>query len=156
MKKVNKKIGFTLIEVLIVIGILAILAGIVLVAVNPSRQFAQARDSQRTSNVNSILNALGQNMAENKGLFLCDGVEKEIPIVEKLIKSPEGSDGLDLYDCLIPRYIAEIVSDPTKGSFVSSEEYNTAYKIIKTLDNRITVSAPEVEIDENRPISVTR
>ena len=50
--------GFTLIEILVVIGMLAILTTVVLVAVNPLRQFAQARNSQRQSNVAAILNAV--------------------------------------------------------------------------------------------------
>ena len=69
IKEIKK--GFTLIEVLVVIGILAILATVVLVAVNPARQFKIARDSQRTANVTAILNAIGQNMTDNRGLFSC-------------------------------------------------------------------------------------
>mgnify|MGYP001577336152 CR=1 FL=1 len=65
----NSKRGFTLIEILVVIGIIALLATIVLIAINPARQFAQARDSQRVSNLNAILNAVGQRIADNKGLF---------------------------------------------------------------------------------------
>jgi type IV pilus assembly protein PilA len=65
--------GFTLIEILVAIGIIAILATIVLVAINPGRQFAQSRNTQRVSNVNAVLNAVGQNMVDNKGVFICYG-----------------------------------------------------------------------------------
>src|SRR3989338_3325065 len=66
--------GFTLIEILVVIGIIAVLAAVVIIAINPARQFAQARNSQRTANVNAILNAIGQNLADNKGVFTCAGI----------------------------------------------------------------------------------
>ncbi len=74
IKKVRREQGFTLIELLVVIGVIAILASIVVVAINPSRQFAQARNTQRESNVSTILNAIGQNIADNKGTFTCSGV----------------------------------------------------------------------------------
>jgi len=44
----NKK-GFTLVEVLIVIGIIAILASLVALAINPTRRFAQANDTERAT-----------------------------------------------------------------------------------------------------------
>lgn len=53
--------GFTLIELLLVIGIIAILAGIVIVAVNPSKQIAKARDAARVKDAKEIQNALAQH-----------------------------------------------------------------------------------------------
>lgn len=58
MNRVNTKKGFTLIELLIVIGILAILATVTLLVLNPAQMFAQARDSQRISDLNTIKSAI--------------------------------------------------------------------------------------------------
>ncbi|TSC72658.1 MAG: Uncharacterized protein G01um101438_375 [Parcubacteria group bacterium Gr01-1014_38] len=59
--------GFTLIELLIVIAIIGILAAVVIIAVNPGRQLAQANDARRSSEVNALLNAIGQYGADNTG-----------------------------------------------------------------------------------------
>src|SRR5512141_336010 len=59
--------GFTLIELLVVIGILAILLAITLIAINPARQFSQSNNTKRSSDVNAILNAINQYMADNHG-----------------------------------------------------------------------------------------
>src|SRR3990167_10336739 len=54
--KINK--GFTLIELLIVIAIVGILAAAILVAINPGKRMAQARDAQRKNDISAIANAL--------------------------------------------------------------------------------------------------
>ncbi len=51
--------GFTLIELLIVIGILAVLAVAVVLVLNPAQLLAQARDSQRISDLGSVKSAIG-------------------------------------------------------------------------------------------------
>lgn len=57
------KKGFTLIELVIVIGILAILATVVVLVLNPAQLLAQARDSQRMSDLGSIKSAIALYLA---------------------------------------------------------------------------------------------
>ena len=154
------KKGFTLIEILLVLGIIAILAGIVLVAVNPARQFKQARDSQRVSNVNAILNAIGQNIADNRGVFTCVNVVTVIPASPgKIMKSADagggsGSTGFDIRPCLVPIYLAELSHDPLLSPPQSG--YDTGYTVSRDeTTDRITISAT-AEVDPATQISVTR
>jgi len=140
MKKVPSR-GFTLIEILVVIGIIAILAAIVIVAVNPSRQFAQAHNAQRESNVNAILNALGQNLADNKGVISCTGITSSAQNI--------GTAHLDLTSCLTPNYLPSLPVDPIGGSAA-----DTGYTVLVDANGRYTVAAPSAELGVS--ISVTR
>ena len=149
--------GFTLIEVLVVIGIIAILATVVLVAVNPSRQFKLARDSQRTSNVNAILNALHQNMTEHKGVLVCNGVTKDVPSNFTLVRDSKDSTNWpgDIASCIVPDYISSLPFDPNKvgANYKDNTEYNTGYEVSRDANGRITASST----GELTPtISVTR
>jgi prepilin-type N-terminal cleavage/methylation domain-containing protein len=58
-KQINHK-GFTLLELLLVIGMVAILSGIVILALNPGRSLAKTRDLQRTVGISEINKALAQ------------------------------------------------------------------------------------------------
>lgn len=148
--------GFTLIEILLVMGIIAILASVVIVAINPGRQFALARNSQRTSNVFSILNAISQNMADNDGIFNCAaGAISTSPVIMK------SNGGYDIVECLVPTYLPALPTDPSASGahFTSVSDYDTGYTIQKdSVTGRIIVSAPEAlkPSELNKEISATR
>ena len=152
----NKNKGFTLIEVLVVIGIIAILATVVLVAVNPSRQFKLARDSQRIANVNAILNSIHQNMAEHKGVFVCSGNSRALPATSTIIKSGASVDIGNIASCIVPDYISALPFDPsaTGAHFTDTNDYDTEYSFFVDANGRTTVSAVGELVSQ--PISVTR
>jgi len=161
-KNIKKNRGFTLIEILVVIGIIAILAAVVLIAINPARQFAQANDSQRSANLNAILNAVGQYVADNKGNFP-PSIEGGLLVLTPAKSIGSEAGGIDLCKDLVPKYLPAFPTDPksthdgTAIEFLSTNcgTYTSGYTIASTTQNRIIVAAPSTQATST-PISITR
>ncbi len=147
----NVSAGFTLIEILVVIGMIAILATIVIIAINPARQFAQGRNTQRQANINTILNAIGQRIAENEGVFggsfTVNGTSYACPTIATGTTFDIASNGGADLSCLTPTYIpTQLPVDPAGGSWTAADNYDTRYSIALDGNGRYTVSAPNAEL----------
>lgn len=74
--------GFTLIEILLVVAAIGILAGIVILAINPTKQLADTRDAQRRSDIRAILDAMYQYSIHHNGDFPVAIPTEETPICQ--------------------------------------------------------------------------
>ena len=124
--------GFTLLEILLVIAAIGILAAIVIVAINPTQQLGKARNAERSSEINTISNAIYQYFIDeaafptsvNEALALTN-----LPIANTKLTNGDGEGfnacGITVTDDtgpgqnyvylseLVPTYIGAIPVDPS-------------------------------------------
>jgi type IV pilus assembly protein PilA len=145
--------GFTLLEILLVVGIIAILAGIVILAINPTKQLGDARNAQRRSDVLTILNAVYQyaidhngniSNIQNNGHSLDEGIPEDC--------NPwNGTDALLLSNKLIGTNLTYLTAIPTDPSAVDKEIESEYYVFSDPATKRITVCAPRSKGDGSIP-----
>lgn len=140
-------IGFTLVEVLLVIALLAILAAVVIVAINPAKQLANTRDATRTADVHSILSAIHQYASDNEGI-----IPESVSTTTQEICRTINTSCVDLSDLSVltdnQTYLVSMPQDPLcdKEGGVCTEN-GTGYYISKTTEGgRVTVSAVGAEV----------
>jgi len=150
MKNLSQKQGFTLLEILLVVAAIGILAGIVIVALNPTKQLGDTRNAQRASDITTILNAAYQYSLDHNGSMPA-GIDATTGSAQVLGTAGTGCDStcgaettvaacVDLSGNLVPTYVVGIPVDPSSGSAA-----NTDYYINKDSDGRLTVGACDAE-----------
>ena len=142
------KKGFTLIEILLVVAALAILATIVIIAINPTKQLGDTRNAARRADVETILNAIYQYAIDNNG-----SLPVEITASEKYICKTGETCGASYVDLSVltdsKKYLVKLPVDPS----IASSTTNIGYTVYKDNYNRVTVTAPNAEQDATIDVS---
>ncbi|MCA9382524.1 prepilin-type N-terminal cleavage/methylation domain-containing protein [Candidatus Dojkabacteria bacterium] len=124
MKRSNQS-GFTLVEILVVIALLALLAGAVFFALNPTQLFRDARNTTRRQDVDAVHSALRQYVLrdlDGDPAGLSDGCLSggALPVIDVTdadpIGSAEGGPLTDLSTCL-SSYIGEMPAAPGTSNY---------------------------------------
>lgn len=158
MKNQKNKSGFTLLEILLVVAAISILAGIVIIAINPNKQLGDTRNAQRRADVNTILNAVYQVALDNNGIIPATiltgtcGASATSEICKSGVLSATciTSNLIDLSSTTAnEKYIVAVPTDPSGAAGNSA-----GYGIVRNVNSRVTVCAPYAE--QGATISVTR
>ncbi|HLD81820.1 MAG TPA: type II secretion system protein [Patescibacteria group bacterium] len=146
--------GFTLLEILLVVAAIAILAGIVILALNPSKQIAETENAQRNVDVNTILNAVYQYAIDNNGTLpsaIPTSTTCATTATNEICKT--GGTCTNLVDLsVLTTNETYLVSLPTDPDGVTTN--GAGYHIAKSSNGRVTVCAPDAE--QGATISVKR
>lgn len=143
----SKTKGFTLLEILLVVAAIAILAGIVILAINPTKQLGDTRNAQRRADVNTILNAVYQYAIDNNG-----NLPATITTTATAICQAAPCTGLIDLGVLTTneKYLTAIPRDPS----LTTTTGTASYTILKSANGRVTVAAPAAE--QGAIITITR
>ena len=146
--------GFTIIELIIVMSIIGILATTLVVILKPATMLARARDSQRDSDVYSIMILVRQFASDHSGTLPDtdgDPDTNNFPTSLTCIGTDPSCFNLaaagDDDESLVPDYAASLPKDPKTGT-----DGDIGYLIMVDANNHITASAS----GETKTISVTK
>lgn len=142
----HRERGFTLLEILVVVAAISLLAGIVIVSLNPSKQLAETRNAQRRVDVNTILNGIYQYAIDAGSLpasittsttNICKTGGSCAGLIDLAVLTTNGT------------YLVGMPTDPT-----GSSTNGTGYFVSRNANGRVTVTAPSAE--QGATITVTR
>jgi prepilin-type N-terminal cleavage/methylation domain-containing protein len=158
--------GFTLIELIIVIAIIAILAAAIFVALDPARRLHESRNARRWSDVTNMLDSVVKHQVDNEGALLTavdglgDGEFAQIGTgtddlscrnsvtphaTAAALCAQASAAGIAADDCidltaLGTNYLATVPNDPSDGT----DEF-TSYYITKDANGAVTLGSCDEE-----------
>ena len=148
----KNKLRLNIIELLTVIGVIAILISVVFVVFSPRRRFIEARNMQRLSSVNSLLQALSNYKFDNNGAdpaLIADDTYYMIGTgtdAAGCLEHPT-SAVLDL-SLLQGLYLTAIPADPLSGTAA-----RTMYYLVRSRNGKTIIGSCDPEkVDGSLPV----
>lgn len=112
-KNSNKfSLGFTLVELLVVIGTLSILIAIIIATINPFAQFAKANDAKRKADLSQIQKAV-EVYYQDKGIYPPSSTVSPMYRLENLLNNNLPSDWGTAW---MSAYMSILPKDPVSGT----------------------------------------
>ncbi len=111
----NYQKGFTLIELIVAIGILAILATFIMATLNPYEQFAKSQDARRKSDLSQVQKALEAYYQDN-GRYPYSTTDEESP--NYAIKSGEADNAIKAWGTSWGQYMQVLPKDSSGRTYV--------------------------------------
>lgn len=153
----TRRKGFTLIEILLVIGMIAVLATVVFVSLDPAKRFRDARNAKRQTDVQSILSAIQTSIIDTQGTMPAGitTVEKQLgTAVSGCATATAGCAVAGSGDCVnlsapLAKYLKTIPQDPSGGTAAL-----TKYSVAVDANGIVTVKSCGAE--GGTTISVSR
>jgi prepilin-type N-terminal cleavage/methylation domain-containing protein len=161
MKKNFIKSGFTLVELLIVITVLGVLAGLVFVALNPLERFQDSRNAKRWADVNLILSAIKLDQIDNGGSYMGDINDLSSDLYYQVGNGSSCNDTcanptvilqtdcIDIEELVDDGYLPSVPIDPNDSN---AGEDETRYYLVKGSNGTITVGSCSEEKGSNSVI----
>ncbi len=140
--------GFTLVELLVVVAIIAVLAGVVIVAINPAALLQKSRDATRLQDVENIHKAMSLALADGEITLTATGTCSTCDSAS----GTQAVDGTGWVKFAIPtgktglaKYLPSLPTDPlntatnvyTYGATATGYELNT---VLESVDNAAKMS----------------
>jgi type IV pilus assembly protein PilA len=140
--------GFTLVELLVVVAIIAVLAGVVIVAINPAALLQKSRDATRLQDVENIHKAMSLALADSEITLAATGTCSTCDS----LSGTQAVDGTGWVKFTIPtgktglaKYLPALPIDPlnsganvyTFGGILTGYEINT---VLESPDNSAKMS----------------